>query len=42
MLSFKGSPWGKEGNYFMLMPLYHKYFLTHVTSMRNEHDVYVI
>ena len=34
ILSFKSSPKCNEPNFFMLMPLYHKKFLTHVTHMR--------
>ena len=35
MLSFKSSSYSKEAKYFMLMAHYHKYFLMHVTHMRN-------
>ena len=43
ILSFKSSPYGKEEKHFMLLPLYRKYFFTHVThmrNMRNERYVY--
>ena len=34
ILPFKSSLYGKEVKYFMLKPLYYKYFLTQVTHMR--------
>ena len=35
------SPYGKEGKYFMLMPLYYNLFSYDIRHMRNECHAYV-